>query len=315
MARYIASRLLQAIPVLFLASLLVFSLIRFIPGDPVYAILGENARPTEITAMRAKMGLDKPVAVQYVIWIGQVLRGDLGLSQINKYPVSELLWIKARASMELAVGAMVVAALLALPIGTLSAVNRGSSYDRLLTVITSVFYAVPTFWLGILLVTFVSLRWGLVPPSGRVDPGADFVRFFKLLILPSITLGVPTAAVLSRFLKTSLLEVLNQDYVRTARAKGLVESIIVIRHAMRNALIPVVTVFGLQFGAFLGGAVVTEAIFDWPGVGGMALQGILKRDYPMVQGAILFVVVVFILMNLLADLSYGFLDPRIRYDD
>lgn len=315
MARYIASRLLQAIPVLFLASLLVFSLIRFIPGDPVYAILGENARPTEIVAMRAKMGLDKPVAAQYVIWIGQVLRGDLGLSQINKYPVSELLWIKARASMELAVGAMVVAALLALPIGTLSAVNRGGSFDRLLTVITSVFYAVPTFWLGILLVTFVSLRWGLVPPSGRVDPGTDFARFFKLLILPSITLGVPTAAVLSRFLKTSLLEVLNQDYVRTARAKGLVESIIVIRHAMRNALIPVVTVFGLQFGAFLGGAVVTEAIFDWPGVGGMALQGILKRDYPMVQGAILFVVVVFILMNLLADLSYGFLDPRIRYDD
>ena len=188
-------------------------------------------------------------------------------------------------------------------------------FDRILTAVSSVFYAVPTFWLGILLVTFVALRWGLVPPSGRVDPSKDFFLFLKLLILPAITLGVPTAAVLSRFLKTSLLEVLNQDYVRTARAKGLGERLVIARHSMRNALIPVITVFALQFGAFLGGAVVTESIFDWPGLGGMALQGILKRDYPLVQGAILFVVVIFILMNLLADLSYGFLDPRISHDD
>jgi len=315
MARFILSRLLQAIPVLLLASILVFSLIRFIPGDPVYAILGENARPAEIEAMRAKMGLDKPIIVQYFIWLGQVLRGDLGASQINKFPVNELLWIKAKASFELAVAAMFVAALLALPIGILSAVNRGGTFDRVLTAVSSVFYAIPTFWLGILLVTFVALRWGLVPPSGRVDPSDDFFLFLKLLILPAITLGIPTAAVLSRFLKTSLLEVMNQDYVRTARAKGLAERMVVARHSMRNALIPVVTVFALQFGAFLGGAVVTESIFDWPGLGTMALQGILKRDYPMVQGAILFVVIVFILMNLLADLSYGFLDPRIRYED
>lgn len=315
MARYIFARLLQSIPVLFLASVLVFSLIRFIPGDPVYAILGENARPAEIEAMRAKMGLDKPVPVQYVIWIGQVLRGDLGASQINKFPVAELLVIKAKASAELAVGAMLVASLLALPIGVLSAVHRGTIFDRVLTLVTSFFYAVPTFWLGILLVAFVALRLRWVPPSGRIDPGTDFFKFLKLIILPSITLGIPTAAVLARFLKTSLLEVLNQDYIRTARSKGLVERLIVVRHAMRNALIPVVTVFGLQFGKFLGGAVVTESIFDWPGLGGMALQGILKRDYPMVQGAILFIVVVFILMNLLADLSYGFLDPRISYDD
>ena len=313
MARYVIYRLLQAIPVLFLASVLVFSLVRFIPGDPVYAILGENARPAEIAAMRTKMGLDKPIAVQYGLWIGQVLQGDLGVSQINDFPVNKLLWIKARASFELAVGAMTVALLLALPIGTLSAIYQGSVFDRFLTTMTSLFYAVPTFWLGILLVTFVALRLGLVPPSGRVDPEDNFGLFLKLLILPSITLGVPTAAVLARFLKTSLLEVLNQDYVRTARAKGLMERLVVTRHAMRNALIPVVTVFGLQFGTFLGGAVVTESIFDWPGLGGMALQGILKRDYPIVQGAILFVVVVFVLMNLLADLSYGLLDPRIRY--
>ncbi|NJN81691.1 MAG: ABC transporter permease, partial [Caldilineaceae bacterium] len=197
----------------------------------------------------------------------------------------------------------------------ISAVNRGGVFDRALTTISSVFYAIPTFWLGILLVTFVSLRWGLVPPSGRVDPSDDFGKFLRLIILPAITLGIPTAAVLSRFLKTSLLEVLNQDYVRTARAKGLMERMVVGRHAMRNAMIPVITVFALQFGAFLGGAVVTEAIFDWPGLGGMALQGILKRDYPVVQAAILLVVIIFIFMNLLADLSYGLLNPRIRYDE
>lgn len=313
--RYIVSRLLQSVPVLLLASLLVFSLIRFIPGDPVYAILGEDATPAAIAAMRRKMGLDRPLPLQYAIWMGQVLRGDLGASQINSFPINRLLVIKARASAELALGAMVVATLLALPIGTLSAVRRGGFFDRVLTAVSSVFYAIPTFWLGILLVTFVSLRWGLVPPSGRVEPGENPGLFLKLLILPSITLGVPTAAVLARFLKTSLLEVLSQDYVRTARAKGLIERVVVLRHAMRNALIPVVTVFGLQFGAFLGGAVVTESIFDWPGLGGMALQGILNRDYPAVQGAILFVVVVFIFMNLLADLSYGLLDPRIRYDE
>jgi peptide/nickel transport system permease protein len=222
--------------------------------------------------------------------------------------------LKGQATLELALGAMLVAVVVSFPIGLLSAVRRGSLIDKALTLLTSVFYAVPTFWLAILLVLFISLRLKWLPPSGRVAPGEDFGQFIRLLILPSITLGIPTSAVFARFIKMSLLEVLQQDYIRTARSKGLAERSVVIRHALRNALIPVVTVFGLQLGNFLGGAVVTESIYLWPGLGSMALHGILTRDYPIVQGVVLFVVIVFVLMNLLVDLTYGFLDPRVRYD-
>ena len=314
MGRFIASRLLQAIPVVFLASVLVFLLIKMVPGDPAWVILGENARPEEYEYLRIKMGLDQPLYVQYGRWLVQVLQGDLGVSQINRFPVGRMLVLKGQATLELALGAMLVATLLSFPIGILAAVKRGSLLDRLTTMLTSVFYAVPTFWLGILLVLFVSLRLKWLPPSGRVAPGDDFGQFLRLIILPSITLGVPTSAVLARFIKMSLLEVLQQDYIRTARAKGLMERMVLIRHALRNALIPVVTVFGLQLGHFLGGAVVTESIFLWPGLGSMALHGILTRDFPVVQGVVLFVVVVFVLMNLMVDLTYGFLDPRVRYD-
>lgn len=314
MGRFILSRLLQAIPVLLMASVLVFLLIHFIPGDPAYAILGDNATPKEIEAVRARLGLDRPLYVQYGVWIGNVLQGDLGVSQINKFPVGRLIWIKARATVELTLGAMLVATVIAFPVGIVSAIRRGSPLDRITTVMVSFFYAVPTFWLGILLVTFIALRLGWLPPSGRVDPSVDLGRFLKALVLPAITLGVPTSAVLARFVKMSMLEVLTQDYIRTARSKGLAERGVVLQHALRNALIPVVTVFGLQFGAFLGGAVVTESIFDWPGLGSTALHAIQSRDYPIVQGVVLFVVVVFILINLLVDISYGFLDPRIRYE-
>jgi peptide/nickel transport system permease protein len=314
MGRFIVSRLLQAIPVLLMASILVFLLIHFIPGDPAYAILGDNATPKEIEAVRAKLGLDRPLYVQYGVWMGNVLQGDLGVSQINKFPVGRLLRLKLRATVELTLGAMFVATVIAFPVGIISAIRRGSLLDRITTVMVSFFYAVPTFWLGILLVTFIALRLGWLPPSGRVDPSVDLGRFFKALILPSITLGIPTSAVLARFVKMAMLEVLTQDYIRTARSKGLTERGVVVRHALRNALIPVVTVFGLQFGTFLGGAVVTESIFSWPGIGTTALNAIHSRDYPIVQGAILVVVTIFILVNLLVDISYGFLDPRIRYD-
>jgi peptide/nickel transport system permease protein len=315
MFKFVVQRLLQAIPVVLIASILVFALVRFLPGDPAYAILGNDARIEDIERLRAKMGLDKPIYVQYAVWLGQVLQGDMGESVRNRYPVGKLILLKARATVELAVGGMLVATLIAFPLGIFSALKRGAFAERVITVFTSAFYAIPTFWLGILLVTLVALQWRLVPPSGRVDPSVNFGNFIKLLILPSITLGVPTAAVLARFIKTSLLEVMGQDYIRTARSKGLRSNIIVLRHALRNAMLPVVTVFSLQFGAFLGGSVVTESIYDWPGLGSLALQGILTRDYPVVQGTILFVVVIFIFMNLLADISYGLLNPRIRYSE
>jgi len=314
MARFIVSRLLQAIPVVFLASVLVFLLIKFIPGDPAWVLLGDNASQEQYAKLSAEMGLDKPLYIQYGRWLIRVLQGDLGVSQINRFPVGRMLGLKARASAELALGAMIVAALLAFPIGLLSAIKRGSLLDRVLTLLISFFYAIPTFWLAILLVLFVALRLKWLPPSGRVAPTEDFGQFLRFVILPSITLGVPTSAVLARFIKMSLLETLQQDYIRTARAKGLRERVVVARHALRNALIPVVTVFGLQLGHFLGGAVVTESIYLWPGLGSMALHGIMTRDYPVVQGVVLFVVVVFVLMNLLVDLTYGFLDPRVRYD-
>jgi peptide/nickel transport system permease protein len=314
MSRFVASRLLQAIPVIILASILVFLLIKMVPGDPARVILGENARPEEYVYLRAKLGLDQPLYIQYGRWLLQVLQGDLGQSQINKFPVGRMLILKGQASLELALGAMFVATILSFPIGIMAAVKRGSIVDRVTTVMTSVFYAVPTFWLGILLVLFISLRLKWLPPSGRVAPGDDFGQFLRLLVLPSITLGIPTSAVLARFIKMSLLEVMQQDYIRTARAKGLRERAVLVGHALRNSLIPVVTVFGLQLGHFLGGAVVTESIFMWPGLGSMALHGINQRDFPVVQGVVLFVVVVFVFMNLLLDLTYGFLDPRVRYE-
>jgi peptide/nickel transport system permease protein len=314
MSRFVASRLLQAIPVIILASILVFLLIKMVPGDPARVILGENARPEEYVYLRAKLGLDQPLYIQYGRWLLQVLQGDLGQSQINKFPVGRMLILKGQASLELALGAMFVATILSFPIGIMAAVKRGSIVDRVTTVMTSVFYAVPTFWLGILLVLFISLRLKWLPPSGRVAPGDDFGQFLRLLVLPSITLGIPTSAVLARFIKMSLLEVMQQDYIRTARAKGLRERAVLVGHALRNSLIPVVTVFGLQLGHFLGGAVVTESIFMWPGLGSMALHGINQRDFPVVQGVVLFVVVVFVFMNLLVDLTYGFLDPRVRYE-
>ena len=314
MGRFIVSRLLQAIPVILLASILVFLLVKMVPGDPARVILGDNARPEEYEYLRVKLGLDQPLYVQYGRWLFQVLQGDLGESQINRFPVGRMLILKGQATLELALGAMFVTTIIAFPVGILAAVKRGSIWDRVTTIMTSVFYAVPTFWLGILLVLVVALRLKWLPPSGRVAPGDDFGQFLRLLILPSITLGVSTSAVLARFIKMSLLEVMNQDYIRTARAKGLGERIILYRHAMRNALIPVVTVFGLQLGTFLGGAVVTEAIYLWPGLGSMALHGIMTRDFPVVQGVVLFVVVVFVFMNLLVDLTYGLLDPRVHYN-
>ena len=314
MAQFIARRLLQSIPVLLMASIIVFLMIHMIPGDPAYVVLGADAQPKEIAALRSEMGLDKPLIVQYGIWMGHVLRGDLGVSYINKFPVLDLIIIKGQATVELALGSMLVAIIIAVPVGILSALKRGSIFDRLITGFVSLSYAIPTFWLGILLVIVFALQLKWLPPSGRVEPSRNLGMFFKLLILPSLTLGIPTSAVLARFLKASLLEVMNQDYVRTARSKGLKERQVVSRHALRNAMIPVVTVFGLQLGTFLGGAVVTESIFDYPGIGRMMLYAIQTRDYTIVQGTVLLVVVIFIIINLLVDITYGFLDPRIRYN-
>lgn len=313
MATYVLRRIVQAVPVLFLSSLLVFSLVRFIPGDPAMLIAGPDALPEQIVAARARLGLDKPIHVQYLIWMGQVVRGDLGVSILNGYPVADLITLKFLATLQLTAGGLIVALAVSLPLGILSAVKRGGWFERITSLVVALGQAIPTFWLGILLVLVFSLSLRWLPPSGRVEFSQKPGLALRLMILPSITLGFYSATVLTRFLKSSMLEVLGMDYVRTARTKGLSETGIITRHVLKNALIPVVTILGLQLGAFLGGAVVTESIFDWPGLGRLMLQAIGTRDYPVLQGAVLFVVVTFVGVTLITDVTYGFLDPRIRY--
>jgi peptide/nickel transport system permease protein len=242
-----------------------------------------------------------------------VLRGDLGVSILSGYPVFDLIKLKFLATLQLTAGGLLVALFLSLPLGILSAVRRGGWFERVTSMVVALGQAIPTFWLGILLVLVFSLQLKWLPPSGRIDFSQKPVLALRLMVLPSITLGFYSATVLTRFLKSSMLEVLEMDYVRTARTKGLAESGILTRHVLKNALIPVVTILGLQLGAFLGGAVVTESIFDWPGLGRLMLQAIGTRDYPVLQGTVLFVVVTFVCVTLITDLTYGFLDPRIRY--
>ena len=309
---YLVRRLAQLVPVLVLASIGVFGLMRLIPGDPAQVIAGEEASAERLQEVRVRLGLDRPLPVQYLVWLGSVLRGDLGESVISGQPVATILAQKVQATAELAVGALVVAVLVGIPLGVAAALRRGSALDLAVTAYTSTVLGIPNFWLGLLLILFfvVTLNW--LPPGGRVawaeDPGGSW----RYLLMPVLTLSVRASGVLIRFTRTSMLEVLPEDYVRTARAKGLSERVVVARHALRCALIPVVTVVGLEFGRLLAGAVIAEQIFAWPGVGRLIIQAVGQRDYAIVQGVLLLLVTVFVLLNLITDLLYGVLDPRIR---
>lgn len=313
MSQYILRRILQAIPVLFFVSIAVFLMIRLIPGDPAHAILGDQALPDQVKLLNRQMGLDRPLHIQYIVWLGRAVRGDLGESLINDFEVTRMIRLKAPASIQLALASVLVALLIAVPTGTISAFRPRSWFASAISFFNAVFYAVPTFWLAILLGILFGLKLGWLPPSGHVPLTEDPARFFRFLILPALTLGVWLSTVLSRFLRTALLEVLNQDYIRTARAKGLYERVVIFRHALPNAMISMVTVLGLLLASLLGGAVVTEAVFDWPGLGRTLLDAILKRDYTMVQGIVLLMAFFFVVVNLLTDILYAFLDPRIHY--
>jgi peptide/nickel transport system permease protein len=312
-ARYALVRLVHLLPVLLLTSVAVWLLIYLIPGDPALALLGADVTPEQLQRARARMGLDRPWPVQYALWLGRVLEGDLGVSYLNGLPVRTMLAQRVPVTLQLTVASLVVALLIAAPLGILSAVRPRSWIGRVAAGYNALAMAVPTFWLGILLVLLFGLYLRWLPTSGFVPIWEEPLRALRFLVLPAVTLGAYVSAVLARFTRAALLESLGQDYVRTARAKGVAEPGVVGVHALKNALIPVVTVLGLQFGAFMGGAVITEAIFDYPGLGRMLLQAILTRDYTVVQGTILFVVSAFVVINLLTDLAYAFLDPRIRY--
>jgi peptide/nickel transport system permease protein len=311
--RYALQRLWQMVPVLFLISIAVFSIIHFIPGNPAQIIAGPNATPEQLAALEARLGLDKPLWMQYLIWLRNVFTGDLGVSYINKFPVRDMISQRIPATIELAIASIIIAVIIALPLGILSALRPGSFFDLAVTTFSALTFAMPGFFLLVLLVILFSqeLRW--LPPSGRPNLADQPVLFLKSIILPAFTLGIGIATNLARYLRSSLLEVLDQDYVRTARAKGLRGSIVLIRHALPNALIPVVTILGLQLGDLLSGAIIVESIYAWPGVGRLTIQAIEWRDYALLQANVLFIVIVFLLINLLTDLTYGWLDPRIRF--
>ncbi|MBI4011961.1 MAG: ABC transporter permease [Candidatus Rokubacteria bacterium] len=313
MLPYVVRRLAQVVPVLLFASLVVFLMVYLVPGDPVLAVLGGEARPEQVEAMRKQMGLDRPLVVQYGRWLGRVAQGDLGVSFINSYPVWSLIGLKLPATLALAAGALTVTLLISLPLGILAAVRQGSWVDRLAVGFTALGLSVPTFWLGVLLVLLFSLRLQWLPASGYVPLFTRPALSLQHLLMPSVTLGIAIAAILTRFVRTAMLEVIRQDYVRTARAKGLPEGRVVIRHALKNAFIPVLTVIALQVGNLLGGAVITESIFDYPGVGQLILYAVTTKDYSVVQGTLLLLVFAFVLINLLTDVAYAILDPRVRY--
>ena len=314
MGKYALRRLVQMIPVLFLVSVAVFAIIHLIPGNPAEIIAGPNATDAQLAALNRQYGLDQPLWAQYGYWLRNVLSGNLGYSYINNFPVSKLLALRIPATVELAIASALIGALIAFPLGIVGALKPGSVLDFLSTLFSALSFAVPGFWLAILLILLFSLQWQLLPPSGRPDFWQQPVEHLKALVMPALTLGVAMAAKLTRYLRSAMLDTLSQDYTRTARSKGLGEELVVARHVLRNALIPVITVFGLQMGDLLSGAIIIESIFAWPGVGRMTIQAIGWRDYSLLQASVMFIVLAFLVVNLLTDLTYGLVDPRIRYE-
>jgi peptide/nickel transport system permease protein len=306
MLRFLLRRVLLTIPVLIGVATLVFSLIHLVPGDPVQAMLGESASSRDVAALRERLGLDRPLVEQYAGFMKGAVTGDLGNSLRTNQPVVREIVQRFPATLELALASMTVALVIAIPLGILAAVKAGTRIDHAATTVALIGMSMPSFWLGPLLAIIFSISLGWLPVSGRGTPAH--------LVLPAITLGAPLAAVLARMTRASMLEELGEMYVLAAMARGVSRTRAVLVHAFRNSLIPIVTVIGLQFGVVLTGAVVTETIFAWPGVGRLLIQSITARDYPAVQGCILFIAVIYVSMNLLVDVTYGILDPRIRYE-
>lgn len=350
MTAYAVRRFLSLIPVLFGVSLLVFAFIHMIPGDPAVVMLGQRATPESLEKLRKQLNLDKPLFLnfeaavkekspaalfesQYFSFVGRILRGDLGQSIFTKVDVATELRARFPATFELSVGAMLIALLVAIPAGIMAAVRKNSWLDLSVMTAALVGISMPIFWLGLLLIYLFAVNLHWLPPSGRLDVGIQLtpvtgfyvidglltgnlkatLNALRHLILPALALGSIPTAVIARMMRGAMLEVLGQDYIRTARSKGLAERIVIWKHALRNAMLPVITVIGLMFGTLLTGAILTETIFNWPGIGKWLYDGIGARDYPIVQGGTLFIATVYVIINALVDLSYGFFDPRIQY--
>jgi peptide/nickel transport system permease protein len=304
--RYVLKRVVLALPVLLGVSVVVFVAIRLIPGDPAQLMAGQAATQEVVQQIRQSLGLDQPVPVQYLYFLRNVVRGDLGRSLFNGAPVVEELAQRFPRTVRLALASIAVASLIGIPAGILAATRRSTWVDTAVMLVALAGVSVPVFWLGLNLILLFSVRLQWLPSFGY--------ETWRHLVLPSLTLGAASAAIVARMTRSAMLEVLGQDYVRTARAKGLAERVVVNRHALRNALIPVVTVLGLQLGTLLSGAVLTETVFAWPGIGRLLVEAVLARDYPIIQGATLLIAATFVVLNVAVDVLYGLLDPRIRYE-
>ncbi len=312
MYSYLFRRALSVLPVLLISSVLVFLIIHLVPGDPVLNMLPPNPPQEQIDMVRAQYGFDKPLYEQYAIWLGNFARGNLGNSIANGYAVSDLLWLKLGVTLQLAAAGMFVALLMAIPFGIAAGLYPHSLFGRILNLYTTLGFAVPNFWLGILLILFFAVSLGWLPTSGFTSITEHPGRALRALILPAITLSVGTAVVVANFLARSLEEVMQSEYITAAVARGMSRRRIVLKHALKNAMIPVVTVVMLQLGIMLGGAVVTESVFGIPGLGRLIVEAIAGRDYPVIQASLLLVVLIFLILNFMTDLMYGWLDPRIR---
>lgn len=327
MFRYIIRRLIQMIPLLIGISILVFLLVHLSPGDPIRMLLGEEATGEDVARLNAVYGFDQPLPTQYFRWATRAVKGDLGVSIRQTIPVNTLIFERLGATLELAIVSVLIAISLGIPIGIFAATRRGSLWDYLSMIVSLIGVSMPGFWLGLMLLSYVALKVDWLPMFGRdasvlnglwvlvTQFRADvLLNALRYVLLPATALGVSMMAIIARLTRSSLLEVLGKDYIRTAQAKGLKHRVVVIKHGLRNALLPVITIVGIQFGSMLGGAVVTETVFAWPGVGRLVVNAISQRDFPIVQGGVLMMAIIFTFVNLLVDISYALVNPRIRYD-
>lgn len=310
--QFLARKLTGAIMVLLLVSVLVFVLMNLASGDPIAVLLGDQATSADIARVRAQYGLDQPLVLRYFSWLGQVVQGNLGTSIFVQLPVLQVLANRAEPTLLLAAMSVSIATLIGVPCGTLAAVRRGSKLDQIVSTIAMLAASIPSFWMGIILIRIFAVKLGWLPASGFGAPDAGLLLHIKHLILPAIVLGVLNSALIIRFTRSSVLDILHEDYVRTARAKGVPEFTIMVKHVLKNALIPIITVIGLTTALMIGGTVVTESVFNLPGLGSLVVQSVLRRDYPVIQGALLVIAMAYVLINFAIDLLYAVIDPRLE---
>ncbi len=313
MLKFIVKRIYTAIPTLFLISLFIFGLQKLIPGDPALILAGEDRSPEAIEYIRAAYHLNEPIINQYLYWLGDALQGDLGTSIRSDESVTSLLLSKLPVTIELSIFAMLFAIVISIPMSVIAAVKKNSGWDFSSSLVALAGQSIPNFWLGFMMILLVSVRWGLLPASGYVGPTESLMQNLQTMVMPAFVLGTGLAATLFRHSRGAMLEVLAADFIRTARAKGVPRKIIYLKHALRNALIPVVTMATIQFGELLGGAVLTEQVFTIPGLGKLIVDSVFNRDFPVVQGVVMFSALMFIVSNIVADIAYYVLDPKLRH--